>query len=155
MNKIRRIGAMVAATVAATGMAMTVAAAPAQAAPQKGPVPLSNLLAPMVEQNGPQGQWQSVKFRSKTKACNFKMRVWDFAPNATIVHPQGFYTSLWQGPTLNKNEVDFASVKFYTGDYKPGWTVQTFPATIWWDNCKKKAKTQSKSTLFVVWVKGF
>jgi len=153
MNKFRRIGAMVAAAVAATGMAMTVATAPAAAAPQpKGPQPVWSIL-PTVNENS---NWKlmSVGFKTDVKACNFKLRLVEWG-EVDILYP-GFkpYTSLSNDDTLGKNEVDWARFWVKTGDYKPGTTWQPLPGTIYWSKCGKKAKLQTKYIGLVLPVKG-
>jgi hypothetical protein len=153
MNKTRRIGAMVAATVAATGMAMTVTTAPAAAAPKpKGPTAVWSILKSVNDNTT--NQWVSVSFQTDVKVCNFKLRVWDWG-KVDVTNPWGLpFTRLWGDDTLKKKETDFASFKVSTGDYlKPGTTYQILPATIYYDTCGKKAKSQSKNTGFLLPVK--
>ncbi|MFG1608910.1 hypothetical protein [Actinoplanes sp. NPDC049265] len=149
MNKFRRIGAMVAATVAATGMAMTATSAPAVAAPKaNGPTAVWSFLQSQDENSG---RWQSVWFRTDVKACNFKLRVNDI-PGVDITHPWGWpFTSLHNDSTLKKNETDFASFYVKTGPtYKSTWRY--LPAWISYDNCKtgKKKVVSAKWTAFVL-----
>jgi hypothetical protein len=62
MNKGRRIGAIIAATVAAIGMSMTLSTAPAAAAEKpEGPLPVSQLLH-RVDHND--SAWVQVSFRT-------------------------------------------------------------------------------------------
>jgi hypothetical protein len=154
MNKGRRIGALVAATVAAIGMTMTVTTAPASAAKKmKGPQPVSQLLSTV---NDNTGTWVSVLFKTDVKVCKFKLVVWG---NSTvdISYPEvnGMtrpYTSLSKNAQLNKNELDYASFKVTTGDVtRTQWSI--LPATMYYTHCGKKAKLQSKNTAFLLRVR--
>jgi phosphate-selective porin len=149
MNKFRRISAMVAATVAATGMAMTATTAPAAAsAKPKGPVAVSSVLK---TQNEKSGHWQKVWFKTDVKACNFKLHVYDM-PGVEISYPWDWsYTSLHGDATLKKNETDYASFHVEAGSVKKD-TLRYLPASITFDNCKKgDAKmVTTKWTAFVL-----
>ena len=146
MNKGRRIGALVAATVAAIGMTMTVGTAPAAAAAKKpkGPQPVSQLLH-RVDDN--ENTWVRVWFRTDKKACDFKLRVWD-ANRVEIYHPMGTFTSLNDNATLTKGETDFASFRVDVADYKRD-TWQLLYATMSWKRCGT-GKLQTKSTGFLL-----
>jgi hypothetical protein len=146
MNKGRRIGAIVAATVAAIGMTMTVTTAPATAAKKvKGPQPVSQLLQ-RVDDN--EESWVRVWFKTDKRACNFKLMVWD--NNRVEVTNPGFapFTSLNQNSTLNRGEVDYASFKVDVEDYNRD-TWQLMYATMTWKWCGTN-RVQSKSTGFLL-----
>jgi hypothetical protein len=146
MNKGRRIGALVAAAVAAIGMTMTVATAPATAAKKvKGPQPVSQLLQ-RVDDN--EESWVRVWFKTDKKACNFRLTVWDTS-KVDVSYPGGWpFTSLNQNATLNKNEVDFASFKVDVDDYTRD-TWQLLYAQMTWKWCGTN-KWQTKSTGFLL-----
>jgi hypothetical protein len=147
MNKTRRIGAAVAATVAAIGMTMTVATAPASAAKKvKGPQPVSQVLG-SVDENST--EWAHVWFKTDAKVCDFKLRVWDGA-NIDVSYPKGkSYTSLKNDSKLRKGEVDYASFKLTVGEYAKD-TYRLLFATTSFTSCGKKAPTQIKHTSFLV-----
>jgi hypothetical protein len=151
MNKGRRIGALVAATVAAIGMTMTVTTAPASAAKKvRGPQPVSQLLSTV---NDKSATWVDVLFKTDVKVCKFKLVVWGNS-KVSISYPEVNnmlrpYTSLSKNAQLNKNELDYASFKVTTGDFtRTQWSI--LPATMYYTNCGKKAKLQSKSTGFLL-----
>jgi hypothetical protein len=146
MNKGRRIGALVAAAVAAVGMTMTVTTAPATAAKKvKGPQPVSQLLQ-RVDDN--EASWVRVWFKTDKKACNFKLMVWD-NNRIDVSYPFGWpYASLRQNATLNKGEVDYAAFKVDVDDYTKD-TWQLMYATMTWKWCGTN-KVQTKSTGFLL-----
>jgi hypothetical protein len=146
MNKGRRIGALAAAAVAAIGMTMTVATAPASAAKAaKGPQPVSQLLQ-RVDENSTETVY--VWFKTDRRICNFKLRVWDNS-RVDVTHPQGWYTSLSRDDRLQRNERDYVTFDVKVGDYARD-TWQLLYATMSYDNCNRRARTQTKSTGFLL-----
>lgn len=145
MNKGRRIGALVAATVAAIGMSMTLSTAPAAAAKKpEGPLPVSQLLH-RVDDND--SAWVRVWFRTDKRACDFKLRVEDTS-RVDIYHPMGSFTSLQNNASLSKDEIDYAAFRVDVGNYKKD-TWQLLPATISWKWCGT-AKVRTKNTAFLL-----
>jgi hypothetical protein len=145
MNKGRRIGAIIAATVAAIGMSMTLSTAPAAAAEKpEGPLPVSQLLH-RVDHND--SAWVQVWFRTDKRACDFKLRVRDTG-RVGIYHPKGSFTSLQNNASLSKDEIDYAAFRVDVGNYKKD-TWQLLPATISWKWCGT-AKVRTKKTAFLL-----
>jgi hypothetical protein len=133
MNKFRRIGAMVLATVAATGMAMTATSAPAAAAPQRDQGPKA--VWPFLTQNEQSAQRQSLWFKTDRTACNFKL--WfDSGRGVSVSYPgNGRFTSLNRDANLWRGETDYASFWVRTGPtMQTGWRF--LKAHIVYDNCR-------------------
>ena len=132
MNKFRRIGAMVLATVAATGMAMTASTAPAGAKPRdEGP----KAVWPFLSQNEQSVQRQSLWFKTDRTACNFKL--WfDEGRGVDVSYPRnGRFTSLNDDANLWRGEADYASFWVRTGPtMQTGWRF--LKAHIIYDNCR-------------------
>lgn len=147
MNKTRRIGAVVAATVAATGMAMTVSAAPASAASTvKGPRPVSQVLGTVGENDA---TWVQVRFATDRKVCDFALRVRG-VENVDVTYPSGrTFTSLNDDDTLRKHEVDHAAFRLSTGDFAAD-TWRVLHASVSYTHCGPKALTHTKRTRFLV-----
>lgn len=149
MNKFRRIGAMVAATVAATGMAMTVATAPAVAKPKdNGPTAVWPFLKAQDEQTV---RPHSVWFKTNRTACNFKLMVND-VPGVEVWYP-GFkpFTLLSEDDTLWTGELDYATFFVKTSPtFQSSWRY--LPAHVWYDNCKwgPKKRVSHKWITFIL-----
>ncbi|MEV6488205.1 hypothetical protein AB0M20_06115 [Actinoplanes sp. NPDC051633] len=135
MNKTRRIGAMVAATLAATGIAATVASAPAAARPQPhndGPRAISQFLGSVEE-----GELRRVAvwFGTDERVCDFKLQVRD-TRSVDVWHNDGRTSSLSRDDTLQRRERDYATFRVRADEVRRS-SLAILPATIWYRDCDR------------------
>jgi hypothetical protein len=145
MHRIRRIGTVVAATVVALTLT-SVAAAPASAASRpKGPQPVSALVS-TVRSN--QTSWVSVWWKTDRRVCDAKVVVWGNS-RVDIGYPGNRpYTSFSNGDTLSRRETDYTSFRVTPHVNGSAWVI--LAATITFNNCDRHARTQSRSTGFLL-----
>jgi hypothetical protein len=144
MNVSRRIGAFVAATVAAVGMMSAVQVAPASAAP-KGPEPTNSLLS-TVRADTP--TWVNVWWRTDRRACGVRVVAWDSA-RVSVDYPGGrAFTSFSNGSTLNRRETDYTAFRV-TATYGRG-TWALLAAQVYYNDCGPRARTKVKSVGFLL-----
>jgi hypothetical protein len=144
MNVSRRIGAFVAATVAAVGMVAVAQAVPASAAP-KGPEPVNSLLS-TVRADTP--TWVNVWWKTDRRACNVKVVAWN-SSRVNVDYPSGrAYTSFSHGATLDRRETDFTAFRV-TATYSQGnWAL--IAAQVYYNDCGRHARTKVKSVGFLL-----
>jgi hypothetical protein len=150
MKKARRIGAFLAATVAACTLS-SLAAAPADAASAarhraRGPQPIDQLLD---SAHLNQGTWESVQWRTDQRVCHFKLTIWG-GSQADIRYPDNtqYYSSFANGSTLSRGETDFTA--FRVTPHYQGIIPLILVARYTYDDCGWHARTISKTTGFVV-----
>jgi hypothetical protein len=143
MNKGRRIGAVVAATVAAVGMSSVGTVAPAVAA-DGGPRPVSNWLR-AVRANTP--TWVNVYWRTDRPVCDAEVR---FSGIRVRVDYPGWrnYTSFSRGDSLWPRRVDYTAVRVTPYFNRSG--IAVLRATITYDNCGPHALTRWSSTVLTL-----
>jgi hypothetical protein len=158
MNKARRIGAFLAATVAACALS-SLAAAPADAGSSaaaaatsstaqraRGPQPIDQLLdSARIDQ----GKWEAVQWRTDRRVCHFKLTIWG-GSKADIRYPDNtqYYSSFANGSTLSRGETDFTA--FRVTPHYQGIIPLILVARYTYDDCGRHARTTVKTTGFVV-----
>ena len=143
MNKGRRIGAVVAATVAAVGMSSVGTVAPAVAA-EKGPRPVSNWLR-AVRANTP--TWVNVYWRTDRRVCDAEVR---FNGARLRVDYPGWrnYTSFSRGDNLRPFRTDYTAVRVTPYFNRSG--IALLRATITYDDCRLHGFTRRSSTVLTL-----
>ncbi len=143
MNKGRRIGAVVAATVAAVGMSSVGTVAPAVAA-EGGPRPVSNWLR-AVRANTP--TWVNVYWRTDRPVCDAEVR---FSGMRVRVDYPGWrnYTSFSRGDSLRPRRVDYTAIRVTPYFNRSG--IAVLRATITYDTCGPHAFTRWSSTVLTL-----
>jgi len=135
MNKTRRIGAMVAATLAATGIAATVASAPAAARPQHdndGPKALSQFLGTVEEGDT---ERVAVWFGTDERVCDFRLQVGG-TRSVDVWMNRGRFSSLSRDDVLNRRERDYATFTVRADEVRRS-SLTILPATVWYRDCDR------------------
>jgi hypothetical protein len=128
MNKSRRIGALVAATVASVGMSSLVAPTAAEAAP-RGPQPVSNFVQ-RVRANT--DTWVSIRWQTDRRICD--AQVWVSGRRVDVDYPRNARsTSFSRGDWLRPGRTDFTAFRVNADFDRSG--VALLRATIVYDNC--------------------
>ena len=144
MNKGRRIGAVVAATVAAVGMSSVGTVAPAVAA-ERAPRPVSNWLR-AVRANTP--TWVNVYWRTDRRVCDAEVR---FSGARVRVDYPGFrrnHTSFSRGDSLWPGRVDYTAVKVTPYFNRSG--IALLRATITYDDCRPRGFTRRSTSVLTL-----
>ena len=148
MKIARRIGAFVAATVAALGLASVVAPTSASAARPHGPHPLNQWLSSV-----PAGTptWVNVWWRTDRRICDARLVVWGGSAVA-IAYPGGrSYTSFSNGSTLSRRETDHTSFRVTAaGPTLPLLGSALLRARLFYNDCGRFARTQVTDTGFLL-----
>ena len=162
MKNIRRIGAILGTALATVTTASVATATPASAAPADGPWTVTAAPAGgpwVVTERLPtvanqETAWVSVWWKTDRRICDAKVRVRG-GTDVDIDYPAntGSYTSFSHGPTLRKRESDYTSFQVTPHFRKP--TVTWLNATITYNNCGWHARTQARSTGFLLRVSGW
>jgi hypothetical protein len=143
MNKGRRIGAVVAATVAAVGMSSVGTVAPAVAA-GNGPRPVSNWLR-AVRANTP--TWVNVYWRTDRRVCDAEVRV--SGARVRVDYPwHRNYTSFSRGDNLWPGRTDYTAVQVTPYFNRAG--IAVLRATISYDDCRPHGFTRRSSTVLTL-----
>ena len=143
MNKGRRIGAVVAATVAAVGMSSVGTMGPAVAA-EKGPRPVSNWLR-AVRAYTP--TWVNVYWRTDRPVCDAEVRVG--GARVRVDYPGGGrYTSFSRGDNLWPRRTDYTAVRVTPHFNRSG--IAVLRATITYDDCRPHGFTRRSSTVLTL-----
>lgn len=138
MNKSRRIGALVAATVAAVGMASLVAPTAAEAVPQ-GPQPVSNFVQRVRAHTD---TWVSIRWQTDRRICD--AMVWVNGRRVDVQYPRGNrFTSFSRGDTLFSRRTDVTAFRVNADFDRSG--VALLRATIAYDNCGRRDRTLRRS----------
>jgi len=136
MNKTRRIGAMVAATVAATGIAATMTTAPAAAAwphdDNDGPRPISQYLGSVDENDT---ERVAVWFGTDETVCDFRLQVRG-TRSVDVWNNDGRFSSLSRDDTLRRRERDYATFTVRPDEVRRS-SLALLPATIWYRDCDR------------------
>jgi hypothetical protein len=137
-----------AARRAAGSATATAPAKSAAAEPKvKGPEPINQLIAVR------DGQTSLVKVWWKTDRtiCDAKLIIWGNS-RVTVAYPPMFrnFTSFSDGPTLTRRESDFTSFRVTPHVGGSAWVI--LAGTMTYDYCGRHARTQSKSTGFLLTV---
>ena len=142
MNKVRRIGAILAATVAAAGMTSMAVASPASAAPQ-GPRPVSNWLRAVPAHTS---TWVNIYWNTDRPVCAAKIWV-DGGRRVAVSYPSNrSYASFSRGTSLRPGRTDYAAVRVNPDFDRKG--VALLRTTISYTNCGWHARTvRSTSTV--------
>ena len=128
MNKSRRIGALVAATVASVGMSSLVAPTAAEAAP-RGPQPVSNFVQ-RVRANT--DTWVGIRWQTDRRICD--AQVWVSGRRVDVDYPRNARsTSFSRGDWLRPGRTDFTAFRVNADFDRSG--VALLRATIVYDNC--------------------
>ncbi|GIM69619.1 hypothetical protein Aau02nite_36950 [Amorphoplanes auranticolor] len=128
MNKSRRIGALVAATVASVGMSSLVAPTAAEAAP-RGPQPVSNFVQ-RVRANV--DTWVSIRWQTDRRICDAQVFV--NGRRVDVDYPRNARsTSFSRGDSLRPGRTDFTAFRVNADFNRSG--VALLRATIVYDNC--------------------
>ncbi|MGX6602305.1 PT domain-containing protein [Micromonosporaceae bacterium Da 78-11] len=139
MNKSRRIGAIVALATAAVGMATVTATAPAVAAPQSGPQPVSNWLRAV---NAHQASWVNIYWRTNSRICDVEVKV--ASRNLDIDYPGNRRsTSFSRGDTLRPGRTDYTAIRVDADFARAG--VAKLRTAISYTDCSRRARTQWKT----------
>ncbi|MCO8272758.1 hypothetical protein M1L60_19365 [Actinoplanes sp. TRM 88003] len=139
MKNNRRVGALVAMATAAVGMA-GMAAAPASAAPVRGPQPVSNWLG-AVRANA--DSWVKINWRTDRTICDVEVRV-SGGRDVDVDYPgRKRFTSFTRGDTLRPGRTDFTAFEVNPDYDRAG--VARLRATISYDLCGRRDRTQYKS----------
>jgi hypothetical protein len=143
----RRVGAFLAATVAALGLVLVVAPSAASAAPS-GPHPVNQWLRPV-----PAGvpSWVNVWWRTDRRICNARLVVWG-GSSVAIAYPGGrSYTSFSTGSTLSRRETDYTSFQVTaTGATLPLLGSALLRARLFYNDCGRFARTRATDTGFLL-----
>jgi hypothetical protein len=140
MNKARRIGALLAASVAALGMASVGLASPA-AAMERGPKPTSTGLRAVRAHTS---TWSSIAWRTNQRICNVQVRV-DGGRKVDIDYPGNRrFTSFSHSNSLGAGRTDFTAIRVKANFGGRG--VAVLRATIKYDNCGLHARTTSRTS---------
>ena len=142
MNNVRRIGAILAATVAAAGMTSMAVASPASAAPQ-GPRPVSNWLRAVPAHTS---TWVNIYWNTDRPVCAAKIKV-DGGRRVHVSYPGNrSYASFSRGTSLRPGRTDYAAVRVNPDFDRKG--VALLRTTITYTNCGSHARTvRSSSTV--------
>jgi hypothetical protein len=149
MQNVRRIGAFVAATLAALTLT-SVAAAPASAATRpQGPQPVNQLLG-SVRNN--QTSWVNVWWKTDRTICDAKLVVWGNS-RVDVDYPGNTarYTAFSHGSTLTRRGTDYTAVKVTPHYNGSSWVL--LAATMTYNYCGRHARTESKTTGFLLTVR--
>jgi hypothetical protein len=144
MNKGRRIGAVVAATVAAVGMSSVCTVAPAAAA-EGGPRPVSNWLR-AVRANTP--NWVNIYWRTDRRVCDAEVRVNGARVRVDYPGIRRNYTSFSQGDNLWPGRTDFTAIRVTPYFNRSG--IALLRATITYDDCRPHSFTRRSSTVLTL-----
>ena len=140
MNKGRRIGAVVAATVAAVGMSSVGMVSPA-AANERGPRPINTWLHG-VRANTP--TWVNVLWRTDRRVCDAEVRF--SGARVEIDYPgRRNFTSFSRGDSLRPGRLDYTAVRVTPYSNRSG--VALLRATITYDNCGPHAYTRQSTSV--------
>jgi hypothetical protein len=140
MNKIRRIGAILAATAAAAGMTSMAVASPASAAPQ-GPRPVSNWLRAVPAHAN---TWINIYWNTERPVCDAKIWV-DGGRRVEVDYPGNrSFTSFSRGTSLRPGRSDYSAVRVNPDYDRAG--VALLRATITYANCGWHARTVRTSS---------
>jgi hypothetical protein len=147
MKITRRIGAFLAATVAALSLASVVAPSPASAAP-RGPHPVNQWLRPV-----PAGvpTWVAVWWRTDLRICDARLVVWG-GSRVAIGYPNGqTYASFSNGSTLSRRETDYTSFRVTAvGPTLPLLGSALLRARLFYNDCGRFARTRATDTGFLL-----
>ncbi|MEU8237557.1 hypothetical protein AB0C07_04860 [Actinoplanes missouriensis] len=140
MQKTRRFGAMIALATAAAGMAAVSAAAPAAAA-GRGPEPVSPWLQP-VRANA--ASWVLVHWRTDRTICDARIRV--RGERVRVEYPGSWrFTTFSRGDMLRPGRSDYIQLRVTPIARRN--SVATLVATISYDECGRKARTQTRTSV--------
>jgi hypothetical protein len=140
MNKGRRIGAVVAAAVAAVGM-MTLGSISAAAAAPAGPAPVTTWLKPVKANTS---TWVNLAWQTNRPACHAKIWV-DGGRSVKVAYPSHrSFTSFSKGDSLSPRRGDVSAFVVTPVFSKPG--VAMLRATIEYDNCLPRARKMRSTT---------
>ncbi|HEY7271786.1 MAG TPA: hypothetical protein VH502_03555 [Actinoplanes sp.] len=148
MKITRRIGAFLAATVAAPGLASVVAPAPASAARPHGPHPVNQWLQPV-----PAGTptWVKVWWRTDRRVCDARLVVWGGSTVAVTYPSDRSYTSFSNGSTLSRRETDYTSFRVTAaGPTLPLLGSALLRARLLYNDCGRFARTRWTDTGFLL-----
>jgi hypothetical protein len=153
MKNSRRIGAILGTALAAVTTASVATAAPAAAAAAPirpdGPRPVATAWPAVANY---QSKWLSIWWKTDLAICDAKVRVRSM-PGMQIAYPSNrTFTSFAHGPALQRRESDYTSFLVTPHLRKP--TVEWLEATITYNNCGWHARTQTRSTGFLLRVRG-
>jgi hypothetical protein len=141
MSKIGRIGAVLAATVAAAGMGALAAASPAAAAPA-GPRPVTNWLKAIPSNDS---TWVPIYWKTGSPVCHAKVWV-DGGRRIDVSYANHrSYASFFRNDTLRPGQVDYTAVDVDPNFSRPG--VAVLRATISYDTCGWHARTKHSTYL--------
>jgi hypothetical protein len=140
MNKVRRIGAILAATVAAAGMTSMAVASPASAAPQ-GPRPVSDWLHAVPAHTS---TWVNIYWSTDRPVCDAKIRV-DGGRHVDVSYPGNrSYTSFSRDTSLRPGRTDYSAVRVNPDFDRKG--VALLRTTITYTSCGWHARTMRSSS---------
>ncbi|BAL86232.1 hypothetical protein AMIS_10120 [Actinoplanes missouriensis 431] len=140
MQKTRRFGAMIALSTAAAGMAAVSAAAPAAAA-GRGPEPVSPWLQ-AVRANA--ASWVLVHWRTDRTICDARIRV--RGERVRVEYPGSWrFTTFSRGDMLRPGRSDYIQLRVTPIARRN--SVATLVATISYDECGRKARTQTRTSV--------
>ncbi|WP_433828722.1 hypothetical protein ACQP2E_05155 [Actinoplanes sp. CA-015351] len=140
MQKTRRFGAMIALATTAAGMAAVSAAAPA-AAIGRGPAPVSNWLQAVPANTT---SWVTINWRTDRPICDAQIRVRGEAIKVDYLGARRF-TTFSRGDALRPGRTDFTKVRVTPIARRN--SVTKLWATISYDECGWKARTQTRTTV--------
>jgi hypothetical protein len=147
MIRSRRIGAFLAAIMAAVTIAsLTVAPASAATPEQKGPRPVSALL-PTVDDG--EMSWVSVQWRTDQTICDAKLTVVGNR-KVRIDYPRDtrFYASFPHGGTLHRRSTDFTPFRVTPRFGGAAWVV--LAGVLTYNFCGRHARTRTMTTGFLL-----
>jgi hypothetical protein len=141
MNTVRRIGATLAATVAAAGMTSMAVASPASAASQ-GPRPVSNWLRAVPANTS---SWINIYWRTDRPVCDAKIWV-DGGRRVDVSYPSNrSYTSFSRGSSLRPGRTDYSAVRVDPNFDRAG--VALLRTTITYTNCGWHSRPMRNSSV--------
>jgi hypothetical protein len=148
MNKVRRLGALVTAMLAVLTVTSLVASPASAARRVKGPEPVNQLIA---VQDG-QSSWVRVWWKTDSTICDAKLIIWG---NSRVDVGYPFttrnYTSFSNGDMLTRRETDFTAFRVTPHIGRSSWIL--LAGTMTYNSCGWHARTQSKSTGFLLTVR--
>jgi hypothetical protein len=144
MQKVRRIGALVAMATTAAGIAAITTAAPASAI-GRGPQPVSTWLKKVPANVS---SWVDIHWRTDRRICDVEVRV--RGERGVKVDHLGFRRAgtLSRGDTLRAGRTDFTRVR--VTPYRQTSGVSKLWATISYDECKFKSRTQTRTAVLAL-----
>ncbi len=144
MSKSRRFAVIVALATAAVGMAAVTSTAPAVAAPQGGPQPVSSWLRAIKAHSD---SWINISWRTNYPVCDVQVRA--SGRRVDVRYPGGRHSAtLSRGNLLRPGRTDFTAISVDPDFTHSG--IAALKTVISFNDCSAHAHTQHKSFTLVL-----